>query len=463
MKDDGFQSAHPDHDIAQPDTFPVKTLEQEVSDRIDAGKIGPAQLRVFILCLTLGMLDGYDLAAMGLAAPLITRDWSIAPGSFGAALAAVMIGVATGNILFGWLGDRFGRKPVIIVSAIAIGVLSLGTITSSDVTHLTIWRFLLGIAFGAGFPNTYALVADIVPGRSRSFCMTLISAASSIGGILGGLVAPALSDWFGWKGIFLFGGLTPVIFAVLMIFLLWESPKVLASRNRLRQLSTTLKAFGLNGDNLPEARARHAAQRGRPMDLLKGGLLIVTISYLIGWIGCGFTYYIVANWMPTLLSQGGWSTGDAQRSITLLYAGSMAGGLTLSWIMDHWARNLIIPVIGCIAGAICFVAASIWFESPLLYAVLGGIGVTIGGVQYVMSAMGAVLYPSKLLATALSWTGALSRLGSVTGPIAGGWMLLAGWTPSQIMIGLCVVPLLSAAAFAVMAAAITRRSVAATA
>jgi AAHS family 4-hydroxybenzoate transporter-like MFS transporter len=436
------------------------TLEKEVGERIDAGSIGPAQAHAFTLCLVLGILAGYNLAIMGLAVPLIARDWNVAPGSFGTTLAAVMIGIAVGNIMLGWLGDRTGRKPVVILSAFAMGVASLGILFAGNVTALTVWRFLLGITFGASLPNTFALVADIVPSRNRAFCMTLVSAPTSIGGIISGLVAPVLSEGFGWKGIFLVGGLTPLVLGMLMMKFLCESPKVLAVRNRVKELRETLAAFGLNSTLLPEARADSVVLiKSQLLDLVRDGMLIVTVCYLFGWICCGFTYYLMANWMPTLLINSGWSNADAQRSVTLLYAGSMAGGLVLSWLMDRSSRSVFIPAIGCVIGVGLFLASGFGFSSPaLLYVLLAGLGIAVGGSQYVMSAMAGRLYPSRLLATALSWCGSLSRVGSVFGPMVGGWMLLAGWSPPDIMMVMCLGPLLAAAAFAIMAVAIARRS-----
>jgi AAHS family 4-hydroxybenzoate transporter-like MFS transporter len=185
----------------------------------------------------------------------------------------------------------------------------------------------------------------------------------------------------------------------------------------------------------------------------------VTVTYLFGWICCGFTYYIMANWMPTLLTDSGWTSAAAQRSVTLLYAGSMAGGLGLSWLMDKSSRSVFIPAIGCAVGVIFFLASGLWFSSAgILYALLAGLGIVVGGSQYVMSAMAGRLYPSSLLATALSWCGALSRAGSVFGPVVGGWMLLAGWSPAHIMMAMSAGPLLAAISFAIMAVAIDRRS-----
>jgi AAHS family 4-hydroxybenzoate transporter-like MFS transporter len=434
------------------------TVEKEVSDRIDAGKISPAQYRIFTLCMLIAMLDGYDLASMGLAVPLIAKDWGVVPGAFGTSLGAIWIGVATGSILLGWLGDRIGRKPVVIVSTFAIGILSLATIWASDVTTMTVIRFLLGLAFGPGMPNTYALVADSMPARSRFFCMTMLTAAASIGGIFGGLVAPMLSDWLGWKGIFLAGGTLPIAIGILMLMMLWESPKVLAARGRLSELPAVLKAFRLNSTDLPQTRASAAANSTSAAELLRDGLWLVTACYLFGWICSGFTYYILVNWMPTLMTNSGWSSGIAQRSVTLIYGGSMVGGLTLSWIMDRWSRGLSIPAMGYGAGVILFVAAGYWFTSSQLYLILAGLGISIGGAQYVLPAMASRLYPPRLLATALSWIGALARIGGICGPMVGGWMLLSGWSSTRIMATLSAAPLLSTLAFTVVAITMARRA-----
>jgi AAHS family 4-hydroxybenzoate transporter-like MFS transporter len=291
--------------------------------------------------------------------------------------------------------------------------------------------------------------------------MTMLTAAASIGGIFGGLVAPLLSDWMGWRGIFLAGGILPIAIGVLMLFLLWESPKVLAARGRLDEVPAVLKAFRLKSTDLPETRAGAAANSTRPTELLKDGLWLITFCHVFGWICSGFTYYILVNWMPTLMINSGWSSGVAQRSVTFIYGGSMIGGLALSWIMDRWSRGLTVPAMGFGVGVVLFIAAGYWFTSSQLYLILAGLGLSIGGAQYVLPAMASRLYPPKLLATALSWVGALARIGGICGPIVGGWMLLSGWSSTRIMATLSVAPLLSTIAFTVIAVVMARRAAAA--
>jgi AAHS family 4-hydroxybenzoate transporter-like MFS transporter len=323
---------------------------------------------------------------------------------------------------------------------------------------MMVWRFLLGLAFGAGIPNLYALVGDIVPKRRRSFNMTLLTTAASIGGIAGGLMAPVLSENFGWQGIFLAGGIVPLALAPLSAFLLRESPNVLAARGRRDELASVLADFGISNKSLPETNGRHVPSASQPLDLVRNGLFLISLLYMLVWLMNGISYYILTNWLPSLLMTANWSSTAAQRSLTLLYAGGVAGGLALSWMMDLSRRHgLLVPAASFMISAILLVACSYWMTSPAIYPLLIGLGATIGGGQYIMAAVAARLYPPNLLATSISWVGALARIGAICGPLIGGWMLLSGWSTGRIMMALSCVPLICALLFAAIAFATNRR------
>jgi AAHS family 4-hydroxybenzoate transporter-like MFS transporter len=395
---------------------------------------------------------------MALALPLVAKDWNIAAGAFGAALAAVMVGVAVGSTMLAWLGDRLGRKPVLIVSTFGIGLLTLATMAVNDLTLLTICRFLLGICFGAGMPNLYSFVADIVPSRNRIFCMTLLTSAASIGGIFGGLVAPILSERYGWQGIFLPGGLIPLGIALLMFVLLSESPRVLAALGRLRELSAVLDRFGIDSTGLHEENAKKKAGSGGPIALLRNGLWLVTVFYLLGWICTGFVYHLLAQWLPTLMTDAGWESGAAQRSVSFVYGGCLVGGLALSWLMDRWQRGgVLVPALAFGAGTVMLAGLSVWLASPLIHLFLLGIGLAAGGAQYIQPALAAYVFPLNLLTIAYGWLTAFSRIGSVGGPLLVGWMLLAGWSGTHILMVYALIGMFGTISFVMLALTVTRR------
>src|SRR5690606_17998019 len=98
----------------------------------------------FILCALVMIIDGYDLTAMSLAVPHLVREWGVPPSHFGIALSAAVPGLGAGALLLAPLGDRWGRRPVVIVSTIAIALATLGTATAGSVTELALWRLLTG-------------------------------------------------------------------------------------------------------------------------------------------------------------------------------------------------------------------------------------------------------------------------------------------------------------------------------
>jgi AAHS family 4-hydroxybenzoate transporter-like MFS transporter len=434
------------------------TLEEAISERIDNSKIGRERLRIVIFCLFLAVLDGYDLASMGLALPLLAKDWNIAAGAFGPALAAVMVGVAVGSISLAWLGDRLGRKPVLIVSTFGIGLFTLATMAVGELTLLTLCRFLLGVCFGAGIPNLYSLIADIVPSRNRIFCMTLLTSAASIGGIFGGLVAPLFSERYGWQGIFLPGGLIPLAIALSMFVLLLESPRVLAARGRVQELGIVLSRFGIDSTGLPEASAKKKTASAGPAALVRDGLWPVTLFYLFGWISTGFLYHLLAQWLPTLMTHAGWENGAAQRSVSFIYGGCLVGGLALSWIMDRWQRGgVFVPALAFGVGSVMLAGLGVWLASPLIYLFLLGVGLSAGGAQIIQGAIAAYVFPLNLLTIAYGWLTAFSRIGAVGGPLLVGWMMLAGWSGPHILIAYALIGMFGTLSFAIMALTVTRR------
>jgi MFS family permease len=246
-----------------------------------------------------------------------------------------------------------------------------------------------------------------------------------------------------------------------MFFLLRESPRVLADRARFRELVAALADFGLDNTNLPEWRARPKVSGGGPIGLLRDGLLPISLFYVLGYAMCGFAHHLLSSWLPALMTHANWSSGSAQRSLSIAYGGGLVGGLALSWIMDRLRRgSLLVPAIVFAWGAVLFVAVGYWITSSFVFILLGALSLTINGGQYVLPALVTRLYPPRLTATALSWLFPLTRVGGILGSLTGGWLLLAGWSASRIMIALSLAPLVSAIAFAALAIAATRRQLA---
>src|SRR5271165_3218823 len=170
-------------------------------------RIGGLQLRVAALCTLVQICDGYDLNSVAWAVPSLIRTWHLPPSAFTVAFLWSSIGIMVGALAAGPIGDRFGRRPLLLASLTIFGLASLLSATADSLGSLTLWRFFTGIGIGGGFPGAATLAGDYAPRRLRATMIMATFTGAPIGGFLGGqLVAFVLHENFDWPVIFVLGG-----------------------------------------------------------------------------------------------------------------------------------------------------------------------------------------------------------------------------------------------------------------
>src|SRR5581483_10416650 len=119
------------------------------------------------------MCDGYDIGAIGWSVPSLTHAWNLPPAAFTMAFAFSNIGIMAGALIAGPLGDRFGRRPLLLASILVFGLASLLTATVSGIGMLAVYRFFTGLGIAGTFAGTVALTGDYAPrhrGAARRLC-----------------------------------------------------------------------------------------------------------------------------------------------------------------------------------------------------------------------------------------------------------------------------------------------------
>lgn len=431
------------------------TIEQIINER----PLSSLQIRVIVLCSLVVFIDGYDLQAMALAVPALSELWGIAPASFGWPLAASMVGLALGSIFLAPLGDRWGRKPVVVGGLLLMGVSSLGVIFSTEPAHLVFWRGCVGIGLGVGHGNAIALTAEYAPLRRRAMLMTLMGCNVAFGALVAGLIAPWLIDHYGWQGVFILGGVLPIVLALVLIFAVPESLLLLfARRPSGPQVIAILKRMAPDVD--PQTLLAKVA-KSVPIDsvfaLIRPPLRERTLRLWLIYGFNAFLLYLLISWLPVFLKGAGWSGAAALRGILMLQLGGIGGALILSWMVDrgHAITALIIAYLISAVTALLFVvlppSGSLW---PVLVIVLGA---GISGSMFALMAIGAIFYPPTIRATGFSWTAAVARIGAVLGPLTGGWVLAAGIASTKI-IALLAIPAVLSAVIALSLRQVLRRA-----
>jgi AAHS family 4-hydroxybenzoate transporter-like MFS transporter len=196
----------------------VATTSQRVAidELIDERPISGLQLRVIVLCGTLVFLDGYDIQTLAVSVNWLSSEWQLTRGDFTFAQTAAVVGYALSATLVAGLGDRWGRRPILILAALLMGTASLFTALSENVAQLTFWRFLTGAGFGASIPNATAITSEFVPARRRAALITAMYANIALGAVVAGFAAPPVYAAFGWQAVFILGGMGPLIVGLML-------------------------------------------------------------------------------------------------------------------------------------------------------------------------------------------------------------------------------------------------------
>src|SRR5580700_1951255 len=196
-------------------------------------RLGGLQMRVAALCTLVQVCDGYDLNAVAWAVPPLIKEWHLAPSMFTMAFLWSSIGIMTGALSAGPIGDRFGRRPLLLGSLTIFGIASLCSAFSPSLLALTVARFFTGLGIGGGFAGAAALTGDYAPHRLRATVIMATFTGAPLGGFLGGQIVAVLLPLYGWPMIFLIGGVFPLVLVLALAIWLPESPRFLAARENL--------------------------------------------------------------------------------------------------------------------------------------------------------------------------------------------------------------------------------------
>ncbi len=379
--------------------------------------------RVIALCSLILLLDGLDMIVAPISVPALAEAWQLAPAQFGIALSASVFGMAIGAAFITPLGDRFGRRPMVIASFAVVGLSCLVVPLCSSIFQLSLLRFITGLGLGVSLANALTLASEFAPPRVRSRVLTCVYAMSALGGAFGGLVAPWLLDNWGWQGVYAFGGLLPLAMLPLLLAGLAESREFLAAR----------EAQGSHAAATPGGGSLHRLQMLLGKPYRAATLLVWTLFFL-----STFCTYVISSWLPTLLNLAGWSVENAVRAVTVFSFGGIFGGIFLGWMVD---RGRVMPAL---LGGFAAVALSI----AALHVVPARVDVWMGlitlmgagcmGVAYALTAFAAIVYPTSLRASGIGAAGALGRFGATVAPLAGSILLGQGMAALHILSSLIV-------------------------
>lgn len=417
-----------------------------VDELIDRQQLTGRNYFVLALLLMALVADGFDLQLVGVAAPWLTEAWGVKPSELvGPVQSANLFGMMLGAIFLGGLGDRIGRKRIIVGGVFLFGAMTLAALLTSTVTQLAIVRFLTGIGLGGVLPNVIALTAETTPRRKRAMMTSFVILGMSLGSGLPGVVAAKLAPTHGWESLFIVGGVVPIVIGFLLAIFLPESLLYMTNRGRDReQLARRVQELDpqleITADTTFALREQGEAGRSSFRELFMPGLRVTTPMLWIMFAGVLMAMHFLNSWISTVLKLGNLSAQQFSLTnsvfhwsgaIATIFTALLLGRLGLRWVMV-----LLLIGLGSLLSIATFGFASAGFLT--LAVCLAGFGVI--GCQGALNASAGLIYPSNCRTTGVGAALGIGRVGSLAGPLIGGFVLNLG-VPVQQMFYVPLIPL----------------------
>jgi AAHS family 4-hydroxybenzoate transporter-like MFS transporter len=403
----------------------------DITRLIDEKKIDAFSIKLLIFSFIIFLFDGYDTGAIAFAAPDLLKAWHITNrAALGPVFSASLFGVLIGAPIFGYIGDRFGRKKAIIACCLTFGLFTWAVVLAGSLDDVFYLRFFAGIGIGGLLPNVIALNAEYAPKRYRATMIIVMFTGYPLGTGSPGLLTAWLVPQYGWTILFWIGGVVPIVAAVAVFLWMPESLKYLVVKYGRRAEAEVVALLARVKPGLsvaPDAQflvPDESQFKGfSPQHLFRDGLAFITpllwFCFAMNLMG----YYFLISWMPTLLTTSKvLSSTSAALATTLLQVGGTLGSLALCRPMDVKGLAPVTVLFAIAVPTIALIGYASSSESLLMIVVFVA-GFCVLGLQSGLNAMSGMIYPTAYRSNGSGWAFGIGRFGSVVGPIVGGFLV----------------------------------------
>jgi len=405
-------------------------MNTDPREALREGKMTAFQIVVVVICVTLNMVDGFDVLAMSFTAPLVAREWGVEPATLGVLLSAGLVGMGTGAVLISPIADVIGRRAVVILSTI---IMSLGMFASAwtdTVPELWLCRLVTGLGIGGVLATGNTLLAEYSPTRWRDFVISTMVIGYPTGAIIGGSVFAYLVSEYGWRSAFLFGSAASTLMLPFIVLYLPESLDFLLTRRRanaLEQVNAVLKRLGKAPLTALPAIPREESATKAVVGVIELRYRRATILMVLSYFMLMFSFYFVLSWTPKNLVDLGFTDQQGIRALLLINVGGIFGGLTCG----YFARRLNArSVTSCMLVALFFSIVGYGMVQSGLLPMMT-LAFLVG--FFLMSAMAGLyiivpkVYPPNVRNTGTGLAIGIGRVGAMVGPALAGYLIAAGW------------------------------------
>ena len=436
----------------------------DIAQLLQSRPLSRFQLTTLALGVLALFVNGLDYSAVNVAGPALLRAFHAGRSSLGPVFGWSFFGIFAGSIILGVIGDKYGRKPGLIIAVLAYSVPALLTASAHSLEELSLYRFLAGLGIGGAVPNTIALLTETAPKRFRVTFVMAAFVGYSTGNASIAQVAAWLIPVAGWQIVFLVAGGMGVALSALLVFALSESlPFLAATRPEdpvLRRLF--LRAFpGITLSTRARFVSRETAEAGFSLSALFSSYRQIATPLLwIAFFAESLTFMTYSAWLAVILEQAGLSPRVAALTFSYGAFAAVAAILLFGRLIDRFGpRATVVPALLTVASVAELGAGIV---SPFALAATAVIAMACAAATH-QSLNGIVggFYPTTIRGNGVGCATGMGRMSAIIGPIIVGWLMAAN-TPLQVTLWAIAAPELVVAASAI-GLDIIRRSPSATA
>ena len=412
------------------------------ADLINNSAMGGQQIFIIALCLIFNMLDGFDITAMAIVAKTVGQELALPAEQLGLIFSFALAGMMAGAMFLAPISDFIGRRSMIIVSLLLVGVSIIFTARADTLTEFIILRFISGLGAGSLLASQATLASEYSSDKFRALAVGAVTAGYPMGAMMTSVVAGYAMPDYGWRGMFYFGGVLTVAMAFLAILFIPESLKFLSTKrsdDSLEKINKQLAKIGKpTVDALPPVQYDENTQ--------ESGNFLAKVLVLLGsehrrttlllWSAFFFsiaTLYVLMSWVPKMVEDSGFSFETSRHAFFLLNFGGVIGiflmGMAATRI--HLSKLLLIMLAGAGISMVAFAAIPLEQRS-LIMTVIFIVGFLVNGGYTGLYAAASKAYPTVIRATGIGWCIGLGRSGAVIGPTVAGYLIAADFSMSAI-------------------------------